>query len=309
MQVVELLTAAFPISEREAMLLISTAPRRYKVHLIEKRNGRGNRTIAQPTAELKAIQRLLIGTLLKDLPIHPAAMAYRPKLGIKNHAELHAAKRYLLKLDFENFFPSIKIDDFQKHLTIHSGLAGEDVRAISRLLFRYDKEVGSLILSIGAPSSPFISNTIMYEFDSIVADFCESKQITYSRYADDLAFSTDIPHQLDSAQSFVRKLCAGLLFPRVKLNEGKTVFTSKKFRRQLTGLSLNNEGVVSLGRERKREIRAMAHRYSLGMLSAEQVGRLRGLLSFASSVEPEFLASIERMLGNVKYSVLIAGGG
>ncbi|MCY1530940.1 group II intron reverse transcriptase/maturase [compost metagenome] len=307
MQVIELLTAAFPISDREALLLIRTAPRRYKVHAIEKRNGRGKRIIAQPTAELKAIQKFLMGTLLRGLPIHPAAMAYRPKIGIRNHAELHAAKKYLLKLDFENFFPSIRVEDFQKHLALYSKLNEDDVRAVSRLLFRYEKQVGALILSIGAPSSPFVSNTIMYEFDSIVAEYCSSRSITYSRYADDLAFSTDVPHQLDRVQNFVRLLCEKIVFPRLRLNEEKTVFTSKKFQRQLTGLTLTNDGKVSLGREKKREIRSMAHHFSLGRLDAPQIGKLRGLLSFSLSIEPDFSVSIQRMLGDVKYRLLMMG--
>lgn len=305
MQVVKLLTATFPISESEALLLIGTAPRRYKIHLIDKRNGRGQRTIAQPTAELKAIQKFLIATILRELPIHPAAMAYRPKLGIKDHASLHAKGKYLLKLDFENFFPSIKIGDFQKHLTTHSQLDETDVRAVSRLLFRLEKETGALILSIGAPSSPFVSNSIMYEFDSSVAEYCEVREIKYSRYADDLAFSTNTPHQLDQVQNFVRRLCQEIPFPKIKLNEGKTVFTSKKFQRQLTGLVLTNDGQVSLGRDRKREIRAMAHHYSLGKLDSIQTGGLRGLLAFAFSIEPDFSKSIEKMLGDLKYRILM----
>src|SRR5690606_14458756 len=120
--------------------MIRTAPRRYKTHLIEKRNGRGLRQIAQPTAELKLIQRWIVGNHLNALPVHRAAMAYRPGLGIKDHASPHAAKKYLLKLDFADFFQSIKAQDFEQHLVRHTDMSESDTVAITKLLFKFDKK-------------------------------------------------------------------------------------------------------------------------------------------------------------------------
>ena len=96
-----------PFSERDLALLIITAPNRYKNHYIEKRHGRGRRLISQPTAEVKLLQRLLIEHELSGLPIHRAATAYRKKRSILDHATPHASARYLLKLDFKDFFPSL----------------------------------------------------------------------------------------------------------------------------------------------------------------------------------------------------------
>ena len=298
MDLIERLQAAFPFSQREIALLIYTAPRRYKVHFIEKRNKRGKRLIAQPTAELKAVQRWIVSAYLNQLPVHKAAMAYRPNLGIKDHAQLHASNNYLLKLDFENFFPSIKSGDLQAHLAIHMDkVTLQDQIALTRLLFRADSNADNLILSIGAPSSPALSNTVMYDFDLAVANFCEGLGIKYSRYADDLALSTNTPRVLESAKAFIESLCKTLKYPRLKLNDDKTVFTSKKFQRQLTGLILSNDGKASLGRNRKREIRSMAHRFSQGKLSNEEIIRLRGLLAFTFSIDKEYVQSIERMVG------------
>ena len=300
MDLIERLQAAFPFSQREIALLIYTAPRRYKVHFIEKRNKRGKRLIAQPTAELKAVQRWIISAYLNQLPVHKAAMAYRPNLGIKDHAQLHAANNYLLKLDFENFFPSIKSVDLHAYLAIHMDkLTLQDQIALTRLLFRADSDsdVDNLVLSIGAPSSPALSNTVMFDFDLAVANFCEGLGVKYSRYADDLALSTNTPKILESAKAFIEILCKTLKYPRLKLNENKTVFTSKKFQRQLTGLILSNDGKASLGRDRKREIRSMAHYFSQGKLSNEEISKLRGLLAFTFSIDKEYVHSIERMVG------------
>jgi len=307
MDLISRMQAAFPLSRVEIEQMIQTAPWRYKVHFIEKRNGRGRRLIAQPTAEIKLVQRWIVETYLSQLPVHSAAMAYRANKSIKDHAAIHASNKYLLKLDFENFFPSILARDFQIHIVRYAEVSILDAKALSRLLFRIDRESKVMSLSIGAPSSPCISNTIMYSFDSLVAAYCEKLDIRYSRYADDLAFSTNVPHLLDAVKKFVQETCRASTHPSLNLNEAKTVFTSKKFQRQLTGLVLTNEGRVSMGRERKREIRAIAHKFMQGKLNQEEQNRLRGLIAFALHVEPEFVNSIRRMIGSEAYSTLMKG--
>lgn len=307
MGIVEQLTEVFPLSPKEARVLLVTAPRRYKEHFIEKRNGRGQRLIAQPTAEIKVLQRWAVKTFFLGLPVHSAAKGYRPHLSIKHHAAPHASKKYLLKLDFRDFFPSIKAVDFLRHLRRHTELDLEDRRLLAKLLFRSNKRTKALELSIGAPSSPAVSNTIMYEFDTRLTEYCSTIGATYTRYADDLAISTNRPGVLDGARDFVVELCETLKYPKIALNEGKTVFTSKRHQRQLTGLILNNEGSVSLGREKKRSIRAMAHHYLHAELPTEEVARLRGLLAYSRSVDPKFVESIQRMIGDTAFSALTLG--
>ena len=306
-QLLDLLCEEFPFTRAEAWELIRSAPKRYKVHFIEKRNGRGMRLIAQPTAELKAVQRWVVTRFISQMPVHEAASAYRANRNICDHASIHARNKYLLKIDFKDFFPSIRARDFKRHaikyLAIDARLASE----LALLLFRRDKNKGHT-LSIGAPSSPTLSNTLMYEFDTKLAKFCMNNEITYSRYADDLALSTNKPHRLDGAFKYIRELINSLAYPRLTINEEKTVFTSKKYQRKLTGLILTNVGGVSLGRERKREIRAMADYYRKGKLEEDLHGRLKGFLAFALSVEPEFVWTIRKLLGEEMYAALRSFG-
>ena len=304
MSIVEKIMDAFPLSAKEAKLLLVTAPRRYKEHFIEKRNGRGQRLIAQPTSEIKALQRWAVETFLNALPVHDAAKGYRPGLSIKHHATPHASHKYLLKLDFKDFFPSIRAGDFLRHLERHTALDNDDRQLLAKLLFRLNKNNNALELSIGAPSSPSLSNTIMYEFDTRLTDYCAVIGASYTRYADDLAISTNRPSILDGVHEFVANLCIALPYPTIALNEGKTVFTSKRHQRHLTGLILNNDGVVSLGRKKKRGIRAMAHRYLQQQLPVDEVAHLRGLLAYSKSVDPLFVLSIRRMIGDVAFGQL-----
>lgn len=305
MTFIERAQSTFPLTPSEITRLVQTASRRYKEHTIEKRNGRGLRLIAQPSAEIKSLQRWAVGEYLSKLPIHDAAMAYRKGKSIRQHAEIHAHNKYLLKLDFANFFPSIRAKDFGIHAKKFLEISEDDIELLKLLLFRFDKPSGSLRLAIGAPSSPYLSNTIVFEFDKAISDFCFGHGVLYSRYADDLAFSTSTPKLLDEVKNRVAILLRQIEYPRLVINEEKTVFVSKKFRRQLTGLVLTNEGRISIGHENKRAIRAAAHHYKIGELPKDQEAKLRGMLAYCVSVDPEFVKAVRRMLGEEIFLKLV----
>lgn len=281
-----------PFSEKELTTLITTAPSRYKDHYIEKRNGRGKRLISQPTKELKFLQRLLLANELNDLPIHDAAVAYRQGFSIKAHAEPHASARYLLKLDFKDFFPSITSTAVAHCLERDRDYVETELWLLVRILCRHDRSSDCLRLSIGAPSSPFISNYMMWEFDTRLTEFCNARSVKYTRYADDLALSTSLPHTLDKIKQEVERLLVEFSYLGIRLNSEKTVNVSNKNRRTLVGLTLSNEGDVSVGRDHKRILRAQLHRASLGRLSQQEIGTLRGKLAFLLGVDPSFVNDI-----------------
>jgi RNA-directed DNA polymerase len=83
--------------------IIRTAPLRYKVFEIPKRDG-SPRIVAQPAREVKAIQRWLVKDLSTILPVHSAATAYQKGTSIKINADRHARSNFILKMDFKNFF-------------------------------------------------------------------------------------------------------------------------------------------------------------------------------------------------------------
>ena len=277
------------------------------MHEIDKRNGRGKRTIAQPTAEVKVLQRLLLDEFLSGLPISDAAMAYRKDHGIADHALPHARNQYLLKLDFKDFFPSLRANDFVRHLKAYTSLDSDDIKLLARVFFWRPRGQRHLLLSIGAPSSPFISNSLLYDFDVKLIEYCAANSIKYTRYADDIALSTSRPNSLKSAHQFILEYLSKSRSPRLQLNEGKTVYTSKKHHRELTGLTLSNEGFASIGREKKRLIRSMAYSYSRGNLRLEEYSKLRGWMAFVNSVDPQYIESIRRMIGDDAYNFLMKG--
>jgi RNA-directed DNA polymerase len=294
----ELLHGATGLREEQLQRLIARSPYTYKTYLIPKKSG-GVRTIAQPAKETKFLQHWLISNIFVNLPIHECAAAYKPGASIKRNAFAHSRHSYLTKFDFEAFFGSIKKNDLVSHLSRHlSGmfLVG-DIEKISRLSCIYPKDGTGLCLSIGAPSSPVLSNSIMYEFDSRIHDWCLVRKITYTRYADDLTFSTDVKDICSEIDPFIREVINTLDYPILKVNEKKTIHLSKKNQRRVTGVIINNEGELSIGRDRKRIISSLIHRFSLGALAPKEIYNLQGLLGFSKDIEPVFVFRMKEKYG------------
>jgi RNA-directed DNA polymerase len=293
---------AIPMPHEILGYIIRSAPYRYKVFQIPKRGNKGFRTIAQPAREVKRLQYWVIENYLKKLPVHPAATAFKTSVNIRHNVYAHAKRPYLLKLDFTDFFPSIKSNDFRQYLDDkkYIDLSEMDVALLLRILFWRPKTDRDLVLSIGAPSSPLLSNIIMFDFDQLISEWCLHKTIQYTRYADDMSFSMYNKEQRQETLRFVEALVRELRYPRLSINENKTVFCSKASRRRVTGLIITNNATVSLGRERKRTIRSKVYQYKQGKLSHEEILSLKGMISFARSVEPAFVRALEKRYGSLR---------
>lgn len=295
----EVLLARFNILPSELNRIILTAPHRYKTFMIPKRKSGEFRQIAQPAGELKAIQNILIDEVLMELPIHSAAVAYRDGIGIKKNALVHKNNRFMLKMDFKDFFPSILTEDVSKHLIKYGEgkFSQEDIGDISRLILWVPKGSKIRQLSVGAPSSPYVSNTVMYDFDVTLNNYCLANSVAYTRYADDLIFSTNTPNFLANVERFVHSLIREIDYPKLKINESKTAHISKGRGRRVTGVILTPEEKLSIGRDRKRLIRASVDHFVKGKLSDDEVLKLVGLLAFAKDIEPSFVHSIKTKYG------------
>ena len=291
------------LKEADVRSILARAPRSYKFYRIPKRT-EGYREIAQPAREVKHLQRLFVRGLQR-LPVHEAATAYRKGTSIRLNAQRHSNNGPIMKFDFSNFFPSIRDEDWQAYCAENQLFEGEDVELSSKLLFHRRGESSILNLAIGAPSSPWLSNVLMYNFDDAMTKAVEEDKVTYTRYADDLTFSAPRTGYLNGVEKALRKIVRDHKHPRLKINEDKSVVATTKYRRVVTGLVLSLEGDVTVGRDRKRLIRAMLDHASKGKLDGEQILKLRGLLAFALDIEPDyFAAAVNRYAGNLPAPLL-----
>lgn len=287
-ELLPLLCRSSGMARHDVERIIRTAPRRYKVYEIPKRSG-GKREIAQPSRELKFLQRILVQEILVNLPVHPAATAYFAGAKILSNATLHAGGAPILKMDFKDFFPSIHGVDWLRYCREKSIFSDDDAVASANLLFRKVKGEKTLKLSIGAPSSPVLSNILLFNFDSRVAAEANRRKITYSRYADDMTFSGQRIGMLKDMLEVVARAARFNDGPKLTLNKDKTNYVTTKHQRKVTGLVLSNDGSVGVGRDKRRIVRAKVHHVITGKLPAEERAELLGYLLFINDVEPEFL--------------------
>lgn len=290
------------IRHEQVISIIHSANYCYKHYTIDKRDG-SKRNISQPSKRLKILQRWVSHQIFGKLPIHSQAKAYIKGCSIRDNAIVHAKSRFIQKMDFKNFFESISSRDISVLLLAHKeelNISSRDISDIISIvcLNRY--------LTIGAPSSPIISNAILYDFDCRVSEYCEKHKFKYTRYADDLTFSSDEQDKLHLAVDFVRALIKKIDNPTLTINERKVVSISKKHRRTVTGLTLTSDGRVSIGRVRKREIKALVHQYIEGKLPPEKVDYLKGWVAYMNSADPAGLESLMKKYGGDKILKLMS---
>ncbi len=280
--------------------IIKTAPYRYKHYEILKRSG-GMRSIHHPSPALKSVQRWLVKNILSNLPVHKSVFSYVENRNIAMNASEHLNSNYFIRLDFSDFFPSISGNIVANLLqkSTSSGFIDLDqvaTRAVVRLVCRIDPDTRALALTIGAPSSPQISNALLYEFDCVMSDAANEKEAVYTRYSDDIYISSRKMAAIDEMESIFRaELKKRLSF--LKINEQKVQRLSRKRRITITGVNISSDRKISLGRDKKREIKTKVYLALHGRLNVEELQILRGQVAHAMSIEPIFYSSLEKKFG------------
>jgi hypothetical protein len=297
--ILDLLMDRTGLGRADLLKIIHTAPVRYKVYRIPKRSG-GERDIAQPSRPLKALQRAIVCEYLAKFPVHEAAAAYRVGLSIRDNAERHLRSNFVLKLDFVNFFNSLTVADWDAYARRNlPSLSPDDRYILRQVLFFGGGSAHPRFLSVGAPSSPAISNILMYNFDRELAARCMRAGVNYTRYADDVTLSARAIGTLLELENSIPRILTQTKSPRLELKREKRGLYSRAGRRMVTGLVLTPTGGISLGRERKREISAMIDHIRKGTnKSDEHLLRTKGYLGFAISCEPTLVDRLRLKYGD-----------
>ena len=187
----------------------------YRFFYIKKRSG-GKRRISVPEAGLLNLQDWLLHNILEHIPCSQYCQAYIKGSSIKNNAELHLGKKFIIKLDLENFFESISERQvyrvFRKlgylpnicflftrictyPLTLNKKYNSKRWAAYNNYRYKDKKyyndknKIGSLLQ--GAKTSPYLSNLCLSELDELIGTYCTSKNFTYTRYSDDIFISSN----------------------------------------------------------------------------------------------------------------------
>lgn len=299
-QLIKEISESLRVHPSQIEKIIKTAPFRYKHYEILKRSG-GRRSIHHPSPALKSVQRWLVRNVLLKLPVHESVFSYVENKNIAMNAQEHIESNYFIRLDFADFFPSINGREIERLLQKSTGLGLIDldpvaIRAVVRLVCRIDKETQALALTIGAPSSPQISNALLYEFDCMMSDAARNNDAIYTRYADDIYISSKKMAAIDEMEKIFRRELNTAL-PFLEINEHKVQRLSRKRRVTITGMNISSDRKVSLGRDKKRELKTKVYLAIQRELDAEEFQVLRGQIAHAMSVEPNFYESLKRKFG------------
>ncbi len=185
--------------DRGLVVMLSEFSRRYyKRYSIPKSNGT-LREIRQPRKDLKGIQAWILRNILDKLSPSPYATAYILQRGILGNVSPHSNNRYFICLDLEDFFPSISIRRVAKVFSL-IGYSNKAAPTLANLCTCDGN------LPQGAVTSPSLSNLIAAKLDRRIAGYTSRRNIIYTRYADDLTFSSNNPKVLCQSLSIVLKI-------------------------------------------------------------------------------------------------------
>ena len=200
------------------------------------------RKLSVPDLILKRVQKSIADNILTQYPISNYAKAYKVGSSVQRNALPHVGKKKIHKVDIEGFFDNILYSRV-KDVVFREDKFSEPIRILLTMLCYYKES-----LPQGAPTSPAITNIIMYEFDETVGAFCNNKKIAYTRYCDDMTFSGDFDER--EIISFVKEELFKLgLF----LKNRKTAVVPASKQQTVTGIVVNEK--INIKKDYKKEIR------------------------------------------------------
>jgi len=276
--------------------------------------------ISVPEPTLMMVQRWIASHILNPLPVHHCSFAFKPKSSILACASRHTGARWLIKMDVAGFFGSIS--EIQVYRVFQSlGYQPLIAFELARLTtyapsesprYRYKawqaRPHASPIntynrdrlgyLPQGAPSSPMLSNLIMRSADTEIEAIAKAAGLRYTRYSDDLTFSTRDNFDRKKAKHLIRKVSSILNRMGLWPNRCKTVVVPPGGRKVVLGLLVDGE-TPRLSRDFRSLLRQhlyylerlgpLEHAKSRGFDTVWGMYRhIRGLIDFANMVEPTY---------------------
>ena len=238
----------------------------YQEFDIPKQSG-GKRRISAPSPELKALQRKILKRLLARVKCHEAVHGFERGRSILTNAGPHVGSALVIHVDIQDFFPSTSA---RRIAGLYQRL-GWDSEA-TKVLVKLTTHRGGL--PQGAPTSPRLANLVNLRIDARLSGLARRFGGSYTRYADDLTFS-----------SAAEKMPILGVVGRILAEDGYKVHKRRKMhvrrahqRQMVTGLVVNEK--AQLPRETRRWLRAVEHRLKTKGQATLKPEQLAGWRSF-----------------------------
>jgi len=228
----------------------------YHYRVLTKKSG-AIRLIEVPQPRLKELQRQILAQILEKVPPHSAAHGFVKGRSVKTFLSPHLGRRVVLKMDLQDFFPSIagaRIQTIFRMMgypeSVADLLGGICSNAVPRHVWNNQQHTQDACilhtrphLPQGAPTSPALANISVYRVDCRLTGLAQSAGAEYTRYADDLAFSGGAEFER-GVERFSTHVAAVLLEEGFSVNHRKTRIMRQGVRQRLAGLVANERANV-----------------------------------------------------------------
>lgn len=318
----------------------------YRVFRIRKRPTRDGekrfRVICAPEPSLLLVQRWLARNVLihAGSKVHTASTAYAPKSKLVEAARRHCGCKWLIKIDIKNFFESItEVSAYRAYRSLgYQALVAFELARLSTRLGsatsrrrrkRWTRHHSLRHIAIeryvhhrmghlpqGAPTSPMLANMAMLSLDEELSRWAHKHQLTYSRYADDLTFSTtDATFSRATATDFIKGVYATIVRFGLSPNAAKTQVVPPRARKVVLGLLVDGDE-PRLTRNFKARLRMHLHYLTHTAVGPARHAQKRGftavaglrnhvegLIAYAKQIEPAYGAQLESNFASVIWPI------
>lgn len=217
----------------------SIFPRRFHTFYIKKRSG-GFRVIKAPCRQLKIILTCINILLKTKYEPSDVAMGFTSGKSIISNAQIHIGQNYVFNIDLKDFFTSITQARIWKRLQLPPfSFSIEVANILAGLCCCYDSTSRANVLPQGSPTSPLLTNAICDKLDRKIKGVAKRFGINYSRYADDMTFSSmhNVYQEGSEFRTEIQRIISEQGF---KMNESKTRLQKNNIRQEVTGLTVNS---------------------------------------------------------------------
>ena len=245
---------------------------RYKTFFIKKKRQGEYRKITTPASALKIVQQKLNQVLYSVYRPKPSTHGFVKNKSIVSNASFHSGQRYIFNIDLEDFFPSINFGRVRGMFIKTPYNLPPKVATVLAQICCHDN-----CLPQGAPTSPVVSNMLCSKMDSQLQRLAKASRCRYTRYADDITFSTSMPKfpvlignfDITGQVRVGHKLSNVIEQNGFEINSKKIRLQSRNQHQGVTGLTINK--FPNVNREYVRQLRAMLHAWkTLGLEAAEK---------------------------------------
>ena len=270
------LSAFFEVNYRRIRYLLYSQPEeaKYTSFEIPKRTG-GMREINRPLGGIDILQQKLLPILKHFYVPKPCAHGFIEGRSVVTNAKPHANSRYVFNVDLKDFYGSINFGRVRGMFIAKPFEVEASAATVLAQLVTFKKR-----LPQGSCTSPIISNIIARALDGKLTQLARRYHCTYTRYADDITFSTskrkfptglailDEPNPVTISTSVGHALRTAIESSGFLINESKVRMQIRSIRQEVTGITVNQ--FPNVRRKFVRQIRAMIHAWrTFGLENAE----------------------------------------